>query len=159
MTIEEKEETKKYSAETNKGYKGMLVCFEYLMKTVNRLDEEDVVAERQKKEDKLKQAHNNMGPTGKEMIECAFQEEMEKMKDFYKEANNIDRQKCEICINELNRLGIVLGIKNIERNILIKNSDKNSDKIQKSNSIEDFSEVSNEIENIYCCCNNCCLIA
>ncbi len=103
--------SKKYSAETNKGYKGMLGCFDYLMETANRLNEEDIVIERQKRENKLKQAHDNMGPKGKEMIECAFQEEMKKMQDFYKEASYTDKEKCKICINELNRLGVVLGIK------------------------------------------------
>ncbi len=103
--------SKKYSAETNKGYKGMLGCFDYLMETANRLDEEDIVAKRQERENKLKQAHDNMGPKGKEMIECAFQEEMEKMKKCYKETTYVNKQKCEICINELDRLGVVLGIK------------------------------------------------
>ena len=108
-------ETKKYSKETNKGYAGMLGCFSYMMETCNRTDEKDVVAKRQERENKLKQAHNNMGPKGKEMVECAFQEKMEKAKDFLEEVTRngdyVNKMKCKMCIDELNRLKVVIGIK------------------------------------------------
>ncbi len=107
--------SKKYSKETDRGYAGMLGCFSYMMETCNRTDEKDVVAKRQERENKLKQAHNNMGPKGKEMVECAFQEKMEKAKDFLEEVTRngdyVNKMKCKMCIDELNRLKVVIGIK------------------------------------------------
>ena len=115
MATKIEEKTKKYSKETNKGYAGMLGCFDYMMKTCNRTDEKEVAAKRQERENKLKQAHNNMGPKGKEMVECAFQEEMEKAKDSLAELTRngdyVNKMKCKMCIDELNRLKVVIGIK------------------------------------------------
>ncbi len=108
--------SKKYSAENNRGYRGMLGHLNYMMETCNSLDEEDIVKERQISESKFIYAYNNEKyPEVKEMIECAFQEEMKKMTDYLeetiKEGNHIHREKCKMCINELNRLKRVIGIK------------------------------------------------
>ena len=109
-------ETKKYSVDTNPGYKGMVGCLDYMMRTCNSLDDENVVKLRRERENKLIYAYNNKDyPEVKDMIECAFQEEMGRatasLKELTKKGEHIRIKKCKMCIDELNRLRIVIGIK------------------------------------------------
>ena len=95
----------KYSAETNPAFKGMLGCFDYLMKTRNEKTDTAVAEKRQRMNNALEKGVKDS--VCREMITCAYEQEIVKL-ERYRE--NMDHKEYNERMEVLRSLGKKLGL-------------------------------------------------